>query len=139
MKTYLAAVAMAVALSACGPEPEQPMDAPTPTGKDFVVIQAMSPAIESSLRIGEQVTFKFDVDYELVSTKTASLTLVVQDASGTSLANQTYVVRQGTGAETLIATVMIPSTRVVSVFTPLTPQGQQTTTVVDSRVYEVGQ
>uniref|UniRef100_UPI003D152E04 hypothetical protein n=1 Tax=Amphritea sp. TaxID=1872502 RepID=UPI003D152E04 len=77
--------------------------------------------------------------YNLASADTGSLTLVVQGASNETLGNEFYVVYKGAGTEILEAEIVVPESRAVQVFTPLSPQGTSSTTIVESRFYKVEQ
>jgi hypothetical protein len=139
MKNYIATMALIAALVGCGEDVDaQVRDAASRDSGDAVEILEVSPEADSILKAGERVTFEFHVEYELVTAKAGSITLVVQDASNATLSNETYVVHKGNGEKTLKAEIVVPSTRAVQVFTPLTPQGQQATTIVESRLYKVG-
>jgi hypothetical protein len=138
MKNYMAAIGLVIALAACGEDPNTLVrDAASPDSGDSVEILEVSPTLDSTLKAGELVTFELRVEYELVSATTGSITLVVQDASSATLSNETYVVHKGKGIETLRAEIVVPNSRAVQVFTPLTPRGQRATTIVDSRLYKV--
>ncbi|BFM10505.1 hypothetical protein R50072_06580 [Simiduia litorea] len=98
-----------------------------------------SPADTETLKAGSSVKIRYEVQYNLASTDTGSLTLVVQDASYETLGNEFYVVHKGSGTEILEAEITVPESRAVQVFTPLSPQGSSSTTVVDTRLYKVEQ
>lgn len=65
------------------------------------------------------------------------IALVVQGASNETLANEFYIASKGKHTEKLEATITVPDTRLIHVFTPLSPQGQSSTTIVESRMHKV--
>jgi len=107
------------------------------SSKDSVKILSASPAVTETLKSGTSVKISYEVQYNLASADTGSLTLVVQGASNESLGNEFYVVHKGSGTETLEAEIVVPESRAVQVFTPLSPQGSSSTSIVESRLYKV--
>ena len=68
-----------------------------------------------------------------------TITLVIQkgESGGSSLANMTEVVLKGKGTLKLEADILIPDTRAIQIFTPLSHQGDAGTSIVDVRAFKV--
>lgn len=141
MRTILATLIMPLLLLGCGESesPAQKQSIEPISSKDSVKILSASPAITETLKAGSSVKIKYEVQYNLASSDTGSLTLVVQGASNETLGNEFYVVHKGSGTEILEAEIVVPQSRAVQVFTPLSPQGSSSTTIVESRLYKVEQ
>lgn len=107
--------------------------------EDSVKIISLTPSNDKPLYVGSTVTITVEVEYNLHSANTASLTLVIQRAETghRSLANELDVVFKGTGKLKLSKEIEIPDTRALQIFMPLTPEGEQKTSIVDSRLYKV--
>lgn len=141
MRTILATLIMSLILLGCG-ESESPASKQSVepiSAKDSVKILSASPAVTETLKAGSSIKIRYEVQYNLASADTGSLTLVVQGASNETLGNEFYVVHKGSGTETLEAEIVVPESRAVQVFTPLSPQGTSSTTIVESRLYKVEQ
>ena len=104
---------------------------------DSVKILSQKPSLEESLIVGQKVKLIVEIEYELNTSSTGDVSLVVQDASNNSVANELYVIRKGKNRETLEAEVTVPDTRALVLFTPLSPQGISRTTIVESISYKV--
>jgi hypothetical protein len=88
------------------------------------------------LRVGESATIKAEVEYSL-SVESGTITMVIQSSDGGTISNETEVVTKGTGKVVLSSTFVVPDTKAIQVFTPLSSQGQVSTTTVDYRAYKV--
>ena len=132
-------VILTIMLCACGKnEPSGESSNPSSASKgDSVRILSQSPSLEESLTVGQKVKLSVEVEYELNTGSSGDVTLVVQDASNNTVANELYPIRKGMHKETLEAEVTVPDTRALVLFTPLTPQGNSRTTVVESISYKV--
>jgi hypothetical protein len=108
-------------------------------GQDSVKIISLTPGNDKPLYAGSTVSIKVEVEYSLHSANTASLRMIVQRAESghKPLANEVDVVLKGTGTLKLAKEIKIPDTRALQIFMPLTPEGAQITTTVDSRMYKV--
>ena len=106
---------------------------------DTVRIMSISPSTDAPLRAGETVMFHVEVEYNLASANSGSVTLVVQRAESghPPLANELEVVMKGRARIVLSKEIRIPETKALQVFTPLNVQGGTSTRVVDSRLYKV--
>ena len=126
------ASAFVLALALCGASSQQP-------DGDSVKILSLSPSPKQPLRVGEKVAFRVEVEYNLTSATTGSVTLVIQQGeSGRSpLANETEVVQKGRARTVLSKDIVVPDTKALQVFTPLSVQGSTSTTIVDRRLYRV--
>ena len=106
---------------------------------DSVKIISLTPGNDKPLYVGSTVTITAEVEYNLQSANTASITLVIQQAETghRPLANEIDVALKGTGKIKLSKGIVVPETRALTIFMPLTPEGNQSTTTVDSRMYKV--
>ncbi|HYP12977.1 MAG TPA: hypothetical protein VEQ63_03560 [Bryobacteraceae bacterium] len=130
MKLVKAIIGCALAVSA--PAYQQP-------SADTVKIVSITPETSAPLRVGQTVSFQVEVEYNLTSADSASLVLVIQKGeSGQSpLANEAEVVRKGKARAVLSKSFVVPDTKAILLFTPLTAQGNTKTEIVDSRSYKV--
>ncbi len=130
VRALLAIIALAAGLGACD---QKPLKAPPGS---FVRIVSVSPDTKSPLKVGDKVKVQVEVSYAL-TTDVGQITLVVQAADNTTLANQTAVVKKGDGKLTLSASFVVPDSKAVQIYTPLSAQGQKATSTVDQRAYKV--
>jgi len=107
--------------------------------EDSVRIISISPSAASPLYVGQFINFEVEVEYTLESTDSASITLVIQQAESghMPLANEFDVVLKGNGSLKLSKELTVPSTKALKVFTPLTPEGEEKTKIVKSKLYKV--
>jgi hypothetical protein len=119
-------------------DPPPPASPPPPTS-DSVRILTISPEPGTTLRVGDRQSFQVEVEYELRSAATGTVTLVIQkgEYGDLPLANETEVIEKGSGTLTMKKEIEIPDTRAIQVFTPLHTPASGSTTVVDSRAYKV--
>jgi hypothetical protein len=106
---------------------------------DSVKIVSISPPTDTPLRIGETLTLQVEVEYNLTSAESGTVTLVIQqgESGRPPLANEIDVVLKGRGKVVLSKQLQVPETKALQVFTPLNVQGGSSTSVVDNRVYKV--
>jgi hypothetical protein len=106
---------------------------------DSIKILSISPMTETALRIGETLTLQVEVEYNLTSAESGTVTLVIQqgESGRPPLANEIEVVTKGRAKVVLSKELQVPETRALQVFTPLNVQGGSSTRVVDNRVYKV--
>jgi len=106
---------------------------------DSVKIVSISPTTDTPLRVGETVTLQVEIEYNLTSAESGTVTLVVQqgESGRRPLANELEVVMKGRAKLVLGKQLQVPETRALQVFTPLNVQGGTSTRVVDNRVYKV--
>jgi hypothetical protein len=104
---------------------------------DSVRIVSISPDPSTALRVGENVSFKVEVEYNLATAATGSITLVIQqgESGRQPLASETQVIQKGTAKLVLRKDVEVPDTSAIQVFTPLNVQGGTRTSIVDTRIY----
>jgi hypothetical protein len=109
-----------------------------PPEADSVKIISISPSTGAPLRVGERITFKVEVEYDLVSAESGQVTLVIQqgESGRPSLANEVDVVQKGKGRLVLSKDLTVPDTKAIRVFTPLNVEGATSTRIVDSRSYK---
>lgn len=105
--------------------------------EDAVRIVRTDPPVTETLKAGSAIKVQFEVEYTLASEESGSLAMVIQTASNHVTANEFYVVQKGHGKQIMEAVIVVPETRALQVFTPLSPQSQSMTSTVDSRVYRV--
>jgi hypothetical protein len=106
---------------------------------DSVKIVSISPTTDMPLRVGETLTVQVEVEYNLTSAQSGTVTLVIQqgESGRQSLANEIEVVMKGRAKVVLSKQLQVPETKALQVFTPLNVQGGSSTRVVDNRVYKV--
>ena len=106
---------------------------------DSVRIVSISPTPDMPLRVGETLTLQVEVEYNLTSAESGTVTLVIQqgESGRQSLANEIEVIMKGRGKVVLSKQLQVPETKALQVFTPLNVQGGSSTRVVDNRVYKV--
>jgi hypothetical protein len=109
---------------------------PTAPEGSFVKIMSISPAPGQPLHSGEKINLKVEVNYSL-NAESGTLAIVVQGADNSGIAQNFEVVPKGTGNVTLEAGFVVPDTKAIQVFTPLSAQGQGSTSTVDSRAFKV--
>jgi hypothetical protein len=127
----LAVVGSVLVVSAWGWQPDPAVDS--------IRIVSISPSTDDPLRVGQTITFKVEVEYNLASAKSGSVTLVIQqgESDRLPLANEVEVILKGKAKLSLSKNLRIPETNVLQVFTPLNVQGGTSTSVVDNRIYKV--
>jgi hypothetical protein len=123
----------ACAIGACGRNDSSRDSAPQGSA---VSIAQITPSTSVALRVGDKVALRVEVDYAL-SVDSGTVTLVVQSSDNTPISSETEVVTKGSGKVVLNSTFVVPDTRAVQVFTPLSAQGQASTSTIDSRAYKV--
>lgn len=124
--------AIGLVLTISGPAFQQP-------DMDSVKIVTISPDTTTPLRIGETVAFRVELEYNLTTADSGTVTLVIQqgESGRQSLGNETEVVHKGRGRIVMSKDVVVPDTKAVLIFTPLGVQGSTSSRVVDNRAYKV--
>jgi hypothetical protein len=107
--------------------------------KDNIKIINISPDIKKDLIAGETVVFTVELEYNLVTADSATVTLVVQrgESGHMPLANEANVVKKGLGKITISTEIEVPDTKAIQIFSPLLVQGSTQTTIADFRTYNV--
>ena len=112
-----------------------------PLQVDTVKIVSISPDTKTALRVGEKVTFRVDVEYNLISTESGRISLVIQqsgsDRKPLGAGAETEVVLKGKARLALSKEITVPDTTLVQVFVPLYVESGGSTHVVDTRFYKV--
>lgn len=106
------------------------------TSGGSVKILSISPEISTPLHVGERVKLKVDVAYTL-NAPSGTLSLVVQASDNSGVAQDMEVVTKGTGKAEFEAEFVVPNTKAIQVFTPLSEQGQSSTSTVDMWAFKV--
>ncbi len=101
-----------------------------------VKIVSISPDINVELSAGAKIDIEVALEYNLKQDN-GSINLVIQDAQNTPVGSILEPIKKGAGKLTLKRTITVPKTSALAIFTPLKPEGETETTVVDSRVYKV--
>jgi hypothetical protein len=114
---------------------EPPIAMPVP-GASSVQIVSVSPEISQPLHSGEKIKMAVKVNYTLTE-DSGTLALVVQSADNSSISSNFEVVTKGSASLTLESEFVVPSTKAVMIFTPLSGQGQSSTSIVDTRAFKV--
>jgi hypothetical protein len=101
-----------------------------------VKILSTSPVHSESLNRGDLVRLRVEVEYRL-NADSGTLSLVVQESDTSSISVQTEVVARGTGTSVFETEFVVPDTKAILLFTPLTGQGQTKTSTVDTLAFKV--
>lgn len=105
---------------------------------DSVKIISVFPPLTDALEVGSRVTFRYEVEYSLQSADTASLVLLAQtESNDRAIGEKTYVIDKGIGTQVMELEVEVPETPYLQLFTPLTPQGKKSTSIVDWYYHKV--
>lgn len=107
--------------------------------EDSVKILSLTPLNNSPFYAGQEINIEVEVQYNLESSENGAITLVIQRAESGHrvLANESDFVLKGNGIVKLNKKLIIPETRGLIIFTPLSPEGSNSTTIVDSKMYKV--
>ena len=120
-------------LGACERAPSKPPKLPA----SYVRIAKLSPDATRPLKVGDKVNLQVQLEYALTKADTGAVMVVVQTADNQNLVQKAQAVRKGIGKATLAVEFVVPQTSAVKVFTPLSEQGQTSTTTVALRTYKV--
>ena len=110
-------------------------DDAAPAGSS-VKILSTSPDSSEALKRGDVVKLQAEVEYRLNADR-GTLSLVIQESDTTTISAQTEVLTRGIGTSVLEAEFVVPDTKAVMIFTPLTGQGQTKTSTVDTLAFKV--
>ena len=100
-----------------------------------IKIAGVSPDIHKPLRAGAALEISVDTEY-LINQQRGSVFINIQDHQSV-LATVSEPITQGTGKTTLRATITVPSTDSIQVFSGIMIEGQSETQTVDMREYIV--
>lgn len=120
-------------LGACERAPSKPPKLPA----SYVRIAKLSPDATRPLKVGDTVNLQVQLDYALTKADTGAVMVVVQTADNQNLVQKAQAVRKGVGKATLAVDFVVPQASALKVFTPLSEQGQTSTTTVALRTYKV--
>ena len=101
-----------------------------------VKIVSISPEPYTTIRVGDKVDLKVEVEYTLEK-QDAVVALTVQKEDSSSLGTAEEKIKKGSGRITLRSTFTGPETRIVTAFVPMRLQGYNKTQIVDSRTYNI--
>lgn len=102
-----------------------------------VEIVSISPSTDKMVKAGEKVDISVTVKYKLKE-DTGRIALVVQKpGKGLPIAHSYEMIKKGAGKITLKVNVLVPLESPITVYTPMTPEGQKETRIVDSRIFKV--
>lgn len=130
------ALIAACALASLGCQRSEPPTARQASSGSSVQIISVSPEVSQPLHAGEKIKMAVKVNYTLTE-NSGTLALVVQGADNSSISSNFEVVTKGDGSLTLESEFVVPSTKAVMIFTPLSGQGQSSTSIVDTRAFKV--
>lgn len=99
-------------------------------------ITSISPNTTQIFRPGEQVDLKVDVNHVLTA-ESGTIRLLVLAADNSDIAHDFKAITKGSGTSILNAHFTVPRTTVIRVYTPLIAQGEESTSAVDGRSFEV--
>lgn len=107
--------------------------------QDFVKITSITPPNDAPLKVGQKVKVEVEIEYNLESTEMGSIMLVIQQAESGHfpLANESDIINKGKGKIVLSKEMLIPDTKGLRIFTPLSLEGTASTTLVDTKMYKV--
>ena len=118
-----------------GCQRNEPSGTRTPSGSSIKIV-GITPDTSAPLRTGERVKLTIDVSYSL-TVDSGTVALVIQAADNSGIAQNMEVLSKGEGKTSLKAEFTVPDTKAVQIFTPLTVQGQTSSSTVDYRAYKV--
>jgi hypothetical protein len=104
--------------------------------KNEIEIISTSLKADKILKVGEKVTISVTVNYKLKEDN-GEISMLVQNADDKPIANVTELVKKGSGKMTLKKSIIVPETKFIRVFTPLSAKGEMKTSIVDSRTFKV--
>jgi hypothetical protein len=106
-----------------------------PSSGSSVEIDRVQPSIATALQPGARVTFSVEFDYTM-SAPSGYVTLFIQSNVG-PIGHEAKRLPKGSGKLTLSKEVEIPKTRRIEVIVALYHDDGRSTSVTDSRTYEV--
>jgi hypothetical protein len=138
MRPLNAGFALLIATSLPAPCLAQSTSPSETSSGSSVKILRITPDVSKPLFIGERVALAIDVEYTMAK-DSGTLSLVVQrgESGFQPLAYTTEVVSRGKETVTLKVDFEVPDTRAITIFTPLSNQGDSYTHIVDTRAYKV--
>lgn len=107
---------------------------------DFINIVSMTPSNSSPIYVGQEVNVVVKIDYILESADIGSITLVIQKAEHDgkpTIPNESDIILRGSGTVILNKEFIVPETKGIIILTPLTPDGQSQSSIVQSKMYKV--
>ena len=108
----------------------------TSANLNAVTIATIDPHPTSQLRVGDNVKIRAEIAYNL-NVETGTVSLVVQGADNSSIAQKVQAIAFGSGKTLLETEFTVPNTGTVQVFVPLHIPGGGSSVVVDYRAYRV--
>ena len=111
-------------------------DTAAPAGST-ISITSISPPTGQQLAVGSKVKMRVTVAYWLAA-DSGSVSLVVQSADTSSVAQDERVVKKGGGELVFENEFVVPDTKALRVFVPLSGGDQTATSTLDTRAYLVG-
>jgi hypothetical protein len=106
-----------------------------PAGSSVKILSTI-PDISAPLHVGDHVKLHVDVEYNLTADR-GSLDLVVQAADNSSVAHDMEVLTKGSGKTKFETEFVVPNTKAIQVFTPLSARSQTATSTVDMWAFKV--
>lgn len=119
------------ALSGCS----KSADTAAPAGST-ISITSISPSTGQQLAVGSKVKMRVTVAYWLAA-DSGSVSLVVQGADTSSVAQDERVIKRGGGELVFENEFVVPDTKTLRVFVPLSGGDQTATSTLDTRAYSV--
>ena len=106
-----------------------------PSSGSSVEIDRVQPSIATVLQPGTRETFTVDLDYTIIA-PSGYVSLFIQSSAG-GIGHETKRLTKGSGKLTLSKEVEIPKTRRIEVIVALYHDDGGSTSITDSRTYEV--
>ena len=103
-----------------------------------VRISSITPPTSDTLFVGKDYDIAVEVEYSFLDDE-GEVGLVLQrgESGNMPIAYSTQPISKGNGKITLRTSITVPKTNAVQVFTPLTAQGDTSTSVVATRTFRV--
>jgi hypothetical protein len=136
MNALLTSVAVAALLVVSGCDRQAPQLGTRAPAGSSVKIVSITPSVGEVLKVGDKVALKVDVEYTMTA-ESGTLGLVVQAADNATITQNVEVVLKGSNKISLVADFNVPPTKAIQIFTPLSAQGQASTSTVDICSYKV--
>ena len=105
--------------------------------KDVVKIKMLEPSDWLQYKAGEKVTLKTTLEYSLISSEFATMSLIIQGPNFKSIAQKDMEVSNQESSMTIEVDITVPKDKTMSVFGALTLRGQDNSISADSRNIEL--
>jgi hypothetical protein len=104
--------------------------------REYVKITSISPPITQPLHVGQTVEVSIDVTYQL-NAQTGTVGIITQASDTTPISQDMTVINKGQGTQKLTTRFVVPKTKAIEVLSTVFHEGEQQSSVVDSRYMKV--